>query len=138
VLSHLAEEQAVMLFNGQKGRYQPYHTSEVNKAIDNLTKALKMQLELARSLQDSHKDALQINILNQNTQENRTYVTPEEALKISENMAQKSLLEDPTQLLSVLPQSLPEVKAIKQDLSQIGIRMDTKSEPEPEEVEILE
>lgn len=81
--AHMARKQLLTLDLSQNGQYQPFISSEVNKAIKNTMDGWSTVANLAEKLQPRGPS---IQILNQNNQATQVHatITPTEAMKIVE------------------------------------------------------
>jgi hypothetical protein len=112
-----------MLMAAQQQSYQPFLTSEVNKAIANHTNAIKPLLDTIKLLTDKaptnpFAPSQSVSITNQ-------YITAAEATKLLETNNHQSMLSDSNTIPQLLPadnNTWPVVDAKYQDLSKIGVK----------------
>jgi hypothetical protein len=123
----LARHQAHILLAQQGDQYAPFLTSEVNKAIANLTNAQKPIMDILKLFLEKNPTNPLIQLeVNTNKQSN-TFITPDEAVKVIRDSADSlitnghALAAKETALMG-LPEGLPNVNARTQDLTAIGLK----------------
>lgn len=119
---NISKSQLNMLMAAQQQSYQPFLTSEVNKAIANHTNALKPLLDSVKLLTDKSQTNP---FASQSVQITNQYITTAEATKLLESPNHNSMLSNPESIPQLLPANTnewPVVDAKYQDLSKIGIK----------------
>ena len=114
----LTEAQAKQLLHEQGGRYVPFLTSEVNKAIGNLQGAQKPVLEIIKMITEANPKAIRTGDTEEDALTKKQYLTPDMALQtLTQNrgtlLSDEAYLIEKEQELRGLP-GLPEVDADKQ------------------------
>lgn len=123
----LCLSQTEILMRSQDGKYRPFISGEVNRAIGNLVGSQKPVHDLIHMMFDAKEKNPIINFnYTDNSQHNELHVTNEQALKLI-NSNSPSMLEDPhladAQIAKYQKAGLlPDVNARSQDLTAIGIR----------------
>lgn len=117
----LSKAQAELLIREQDGHYKPFLTSEVNRALGNLTQAQKPILDLLKLITDKDPTLL-TGKLPENQNESVKYISTEQAIKlVRDNSA--SVIDNPQDTAAYLDfTDLPNVDARTQDLTSIGIK----------------
>jgi hypothetical protein len=126
-----AQKQASVLENQQNGQYVPFLTSALNQAITNLINSGKPMLELLKAITPPvPRTAIQINAQGGNKAEvpaEKAIGANEAIMLINQQREGITLLENPEAKMAlynqyILPESLPEVIATKQQGSQIELQ----------------
>lgn len=124
----LARMQVHTLLASQGDTYSPFITTEVNKAIANLTNAQKPIMDLLKLTLEKNNVNTLINLNTSAVQESNAYIGPDQAIKLIRENSQSLLMDEAAlgQKAAAMLGTIPEVNARAQDLTSIGLKNSTE------------
>lgn len=125
-----SREQLSTLKSSQGGKYQPFISTTVNQAIQNLMGSHKLSFDMLKLLEQKPNPTTKINILNANSSTQSTaFLTVDKALEIIQSHA---LNPDKSDLNPSLSQSNPTISLYRDNEGLARIKAEEKDENLPE------